>query len=46
MRGDLDWDAVIAGILNLVIRIETDRQETLQKLCEIILNLCTIVYSV
>jgi hypothetical protein len=34
MTSDLDWNGVIKGVLDLVLRMETDRQETLNKLSE------------
>jgi hypothetical protein len=34
MTSDLDWNGVIKGVLDLVLRMETDRQETLNKLCK------------
>ena len=49
MEGGLDWNATIKQILDLVVRMETDRQETLEKLCKntkdtVTLNL-SFVYS-
>ncbi|CAI8020881.1 hypothetical protein GBAR_LOCUS12448 [Geodia barretti] len=34
MRSDLDWNGVIKGVLDLVLRMETDRQGTLNRLSE------------
>ena len=34
MRSDLDWNGVIKGVLDLVLRMETDRQGTLNRLCK------------
>ena len=33
-EGEEGWWVVIEGALNLVVRMEQDRQETLRKLCE------------
>ena len=33
-EGDVDWNAVIKGAVDLIIRMEDDRQKTLHNLCE------------